>query len=48
MENLLDNTADLKGKMKEKVEASKELGILSKELAEIASSVLEICSALVL
>tara|TARA_R110001632_G_scaffold190548_2_gene311198 strand:+ start:5770 stop:8634 length:2865 start_codon:yes stop_codon:yes gene_type:complete len=35
MENLLENTADLKGKMKEKVEASKELGILSKELATI-------------
>jgi DNA polymerase-1 len=35
MENLLANTADLKGKMKEKVEASKELGILSKELATI-------------
>jgi len=35
MENLLDNTADLKGKMKEKVEANKELGILSKELATI-------------
>ncbi|MFY0602777.1 MAG: DNA polymerase I [Flavobacteriaceae bacterium] len=35
MENLLANTADLKGKMKEKVEAAKELGILSKELATI-------------
>ena len=35
MENLLDNTADLKGKMKEKVEANKQLGILSKELATI-------------
>jgi DNA polymerase-1 len=35
MENLLENTADLKGKMKEKVEAAKELGILSKELATI-------------
>ena len=35
MEKLLENTADLKGKMKEKVEASKELGILSKELATI-------------
>ncbi len=35
MENLLANTADLKGKMKEKVEASKELGMLSKELATI-------------
>lgn len=35
IENLLENTADLKGKMKEKVEASKELGILSKKLATI-------------
>lgn len=35
MENLLANTADLKGKMKEKVEANKELGLLSKELATI-------------
>ncbi|MDO6743424.1 DNA polymerase I [Tenacibaculum soleae] len=35
MENLLANTADLKGKMKEKVEANAELGLLSKELATI-------------
>jgi len=35
MENLLANTADLKGKMKEKVEGAKELGLLSKELATI-------------
>jgi len=35
MENLLANTADLKGKMKEKVEGAKELGLLSKELARI-------------
>lgn len=35
MENLLDNTDKLKGKMKEKVEANKELGLLSKELARI-------------
>ena len=35
MEGLLENTHELKGKMKEKVEASKELGILSKELATI-------------
>ncbi|MBX2829217.1 MAG: DNA polymerase I, partial [Flavobacteriaceae bacterium] len=35
MEGLLDNTDQLKGKMKEKVEASKELGMLSKELARI-------------
>jgi DNA polymerase-1 len=35
MEGLLANTHELKGKMKEKVEASKDLGILSKELATI-------------
>lgn len=35
MENLLANTHELKGKMKEKVEASRELGMLSKELARI-------------
>ncbi|WP_142784917.1 DNA polymerase I [Changchengzhania lutea] len=35
MENLLANTDQLKGKMREKVEASKELGMLSKELATI-------------
>ena len=35
MEGLLANTHELKGKMKEKVEASKELGILSKKLATI-------------
>jgi len=35
MEGLLENTDQLKGKMKEKVEASKELGLLSKELATI-------------
>ena len=35
MENLLANTSDLKGKMKEKVEANGELGLLSKELATI-------------
>lgn len=35
MENLLANTDQLKGKMKEKVEANKELGILSKKLATI-------------
>jgi DNA polymerase-1 len=35
MENLLANTHELKGKMKEKVEAAKELGILSKQLATI-------------
>ncbi len=35
MEGLLANTHELKGKMKEKVEANKELGLLSKELATI-------------
>jgi len=35
MEGLLANTHELKGKMKEKVEAAKDLGILSKELATI-------------
>jgi len=35
MEGLLANTHELKGKMKEKVEASKDLGILSKKLATI-------------
>jgi DNA polymerase I len=35
MEELLENTHELKGKMKEKVEASKDLGILSKKLATI-------------
>ncbi len=35
MENLLENTHLLKGKMKEKIEENKELGILSKKLATI-------------
>jgi len=35
MEGLLANTDKLKGKMKEKVEANKELGLLSKKLATI-------------
>jgi DNA polymerase-1 len=35
MENLLANTHELKGKMKEKVEAAKDLGVLSKKLATI-------------
>jgi len=35
MENLLENTHELKGKLKEKVEGAKELGILSKKLATI-------------
>jgi len=35
MEGLLENTHELKGKMKEKVEQNKDLGRLSKELATI-------------
>lgn len=35
MEGLLENTHELKGKMKENVEASKDLGMLSKKLATI-------------
>ena len=35
MENLLASTDQLKGKMKEKIEENKELGILSKKLATI-------------
>jgi DNA polymerase-1 len=35
MEGLLAHTHELKGKMKEKVEANKELGLLSKQLATI-------------
>ena len=35
MEGLLANTDQLKGKMKEKIEANKELGLLSKQLATI-------------
>lgn len=35
MEALFENTHELKGKMKEKVEANKELGLLSKKLATI-------------
>ncbi|HEX8270061.1 MAG TPA: DNA polymerase I [Flavobacterium sp.] len=35
MENLLENTHMLKGKMKERIEANKELGLLSKKLATI-------------
>jgi DNA polymerase I len=35
IENLLDNTHQLKGKMKENIEANKEKGILSKKLATI-------------
>ncbi len=39
LENLLENTSDLKGKIKEKIEANKELGILSKKLATIITNV---------
>lgn len=35
MENLLANTDKISGKMREKIEANKELGILSKQLATI-------------
>lgn len=35
MENLLAHTHELKGKMKEKIEANKDLGLLSKKLARI-------------
>ncbi len=35
MEGLLENTSQLKGKMKEKVEANADLGLLSKQLATI-------------
>ena len=39
LENLLESTSDLKGKIKEKIEANKELGILSKKLATIITNV---------
>ena len=39
IESLLENTADLKGKMKEKVEANKEQALLSKRLATIKTDV---------
>ena len=35
MENLLANTDKLKGKLKDKIEANKQMGVLSKELAKI-------------
>ncbi|MAP81846.1 MAG: DNA polymerase I [Aequorivita sp.] len=38
MENLLANTDQLKGKMKEKVEVNAELGLLSKQLATIKTN----------
>jgi len=39
MEGLIENTQELKGKMKEKVEANAELGLLSKKLATILLNV---------
>lgn len=39
LEGLLENTDQLKGKIKEKVEQNKELGILSKKLATIITDV---------
>ncbi|MGB0375744.1 MAG: DNA polymerase I [Flavobacteriaceae bacterium] len=39
IEKLLENTHELKGKMKEKIEANKALGLLSKELATIITDV---------
>ena len=35
IENLLENTNKIKGKLKEKIEANKDLGLLSKKLAKI-------------
>lgn len=44
MENLLANTDQLKGKMREKVEANRELGLVSKQLATIMLDVpVEFC-----
>lgn len=39
MEGLFENTADLKGKMKDKVESAKEIGLLCKKLATIITDV---------
>ena len=39
MEGLLAHTHELKGKMKEKIEANKDLGLLSKKLARILLNV---------
>ena len=39
LEGLLQNTTELKGKIKEKIEQNKELGILSKKLATIITDV---------
>jgi DNA polymerase-1 len=42
IENLLNNTDKLKGKMREKVEANKELAIMSKKLATIITDIPEV------
>ena len=39
MENLLDNLDQVQGKLKEKIEANKDLGVLSKKLATINTDV---------
>ena len=39
LEGLLQNTTQVKGKLKEKIEQNKELGILSKKLATIITDV---------
>ena len=39
LEGLLQNTTELKGKLKEKIEQNKELGVLSKKLATIITDV---------
>ena len=39
LEGLLENTAELKGKLKEKIEENKDLGLLSKKLATIITDV---------
>ena len=39
LEGLLQNTTELKGKLKEKIEQNKELGIISKKLATIITDV---------
>ena len=39
MEALLANTHEIKGKLREKVEGAKELGVLSKQLATIETHV---------
>ena len=39
LEGLLENTSEIKGKLKEKIEENKDLGILSKKLATIITDV---------